>query len=110
MKLGSGMTSSYKMICQKVIYESEFTYLDIDLFNLGYSKKFISPNVRVAYKYQYYFKRKYNYPFFKDIKSYFNLYFKSFKFKRNKFMSDYKSKKIEFNSMVQNWYFEKKKF
>ena len=95
--------------CQKVKYESECTYLHIDLFNLGYSKKFINPDVRVTYKYQHYFKRKYYYPFLKDIKSYFNLYFKSFKFKRNKFMSDYKSKKIKFNSMVQNWYFENKK-
>jgi hypothetical protein len=95
--------------CQKVKYESECTYLHIDLFNLGYSKKFINPDVRVTYKYQYYFRRKYYYPFFQDIKSYFRLYFKSFKFKRNKFMSDYKSKKIEFNSMVKKWYFENKK-
>ena len=95
--------------CQKVKYESECTYFHIDLFNLGYSRKFINPDVRVTYKYQYYFKRKYYYPFFKDIKSYFSLYFKSFKFKRNKFMSDYKSKIIRFNSMVQNWYFENKK-
>jgi len=95
--------------CQKVKYESECTYFHIDLFNLGYSRKFINPDVRVAYKYQYYFKRKYYYPFFKDIKSYFSLYFKSFKFKRNKFMSNYKRKKIKFNSMVQNWYFENKK-
>jgi len=93
--------------CLKTNYESECTYLHIDLFNLGYSKKFVNPDVKVSYEYKYYFKRKYH-TFFKDIKSYFSLYLKSFKFKRNKFMSDYKSKKIEFNSMVQNWYFENK--
>ena len=90
-------------------YESECTYLHIDLFSLGYTKKFINPEVRVTYKYKYYFKRKYYYPFFQDIKSYFILYFKSFQFKRNKFMSDYKSKKVKFNLMVQNWYNENKK-
>ena len=95
--------------CQRVKYESECTYLHIDLFNLGYTKKFVNPEVRVTYEYQYYLKRKYYYPFFRDIKSYFILYFKSFQIKRNKFMSDYKSKKVVFNSMVQNWYFENKK-
>ena len=95
--------------CRSVRYESECTYLHIDLFNLGYTKKFINPEVRVTYHFIYYFKRKYYYPFFKDIKNYFYLYFKSFQFKRNKFMSDYKSKKIKFNSMVENWYFENKK-
>jgi hypothetical protein len=93
----------------KYEYESECTYLHIDLFSLGYTKKFINPDVRVTYKYRYYFKRKYYYPFLKDIKSYFRLYFKSFHFKRNKFMSDYKSKKIIFNLMVQNWYMENKR-
>ena len=93
----------------KVKFESECTYLHIDLFNLGYSRKFINPEVRVTYRFHYYLKRKYYYPFFRDIKSYFILYFKSFQIKRNKFMSDYKSKKIIFNSMVQNWYFENKK-
>ena len=36
-------------------YESECTYLHIDLFNLGYTKKFINPEVRVTYHYIYYF-------------------------------------------------------
>ena len=95
--------------CQDYDYESECTYFHIDLFSLGYTKKFINPDVRVSYEYNYYFKRKYYYPFLRDIKSYFSLYFKSFLFKRNKFMSDYKSKKIKFSSMVENWYFENKK-
>ena len=95
--------------CMNVNYESECTYLHIDLFSLGYTKKFINPEVRVTYEYRYYYKRKYYYPFFKDLKSYFKLYFKSFQFKRNKFMSDYKRKQIKFNSMVEFWYFENKK-
>ena len=94
--------------CLKLNYESECTYLHIDLFNLGYSKKFINPNVRVTYKYKYYNKRKYLFPTSKDIKSYFSLYFKSFKLKRNKFMSNYKDKNIKFNKMVENWYLENK--
>jgi len=95
--------------CLNLDYESECTYLHIDLFDLGYTKKFINPEVRVTYQYKNYFKRKYYYPFFHDIKGYFNLYFKSFHFKRNKFMSDYKSQIIRFNSMVKNWYFENRK-
>ena len=89
-------------------YESECTYLHIDLFKLGYTKKFINPNVRVTYKYKYYNKRKYFYPSFKDIKSYFRLYLKSFKVKRNKFMSNYKDKNIKFNKIVKRWYMENK--
>jgi hypothetical protein len=94
---------------QKANYESECTYFHVDLFNLGYTKKLINPDVRVTYKYKYYFKRKYYYPFYKDIKSYFKLYYNSFKIKRNKYMSNYKDKEIKFNSMVENWYNEKKK-
>ena len=92
---------------QKVDYESECTYFHIDLFNLGYTKKLINPDVRVTYEYNYYFKRKYHYPFFNDIISYFKLYFNSFTIKRNKYMSNYKDKKIKFNSMVENWYRER---
>ena len=93
---------------QKVNYESECTYFHIDLFTLGYTKKFINPNVRVTYEYKYYLKRKYYYPFFEDIYSYFKLYFQSFKEKRNKFMSNFKDKEIKFNSLVNNWYLDNK--
>ena len=92
---------------QKVDYESECTYFHIDLFNLGYTKKLINPDVRVTYEYKYYFKRKYHYLSFNDIISYFKLYFNSLTIKRNKYMSNYKDKKIKFNSMVQNWYRER---
>ncbi len=93
---------------QKVDYESECTYFHIDLFSLGYTKKFINPDVRVTYEYKYYLKRKYYYPFLIEILSYFKLYFQSFKEKRNKFMSNYKDKNIKFSSLVENWYLENK--
>ena len=94
---------------QKVDYESECTYFHIDLFNLGYTKKLINPDVRVTYEHNYYLKRKYYYPFYNDIMHYFKLYYKSFAIKRNKYMSNYKDKEIKFNSMVENWYIERKK-
>ena len=93
----------------RVDYESECTYFHIDLFTLGYTKKLINPDVRVAYEFKYYYKRKYFYPSFEEIKSYFYLYFQSFKLKRNKLMSNYKLKKIKFNKMVENWYLENKR-
>ena len=89
-------------------YESECTYFHIDLFSLGYTKKFINPDVRVTYEYKYYLKRKYFYPAFNEIKSYFALYIQSFKVKRNKFMSNYKDKEIKLNTMLENWYLENK--
>ena len=56
-------TIKYKINnCQNFDYESECTYLHIDLFNLGYTKKLINPNVRVTYEYKYYHKRKYFFP------------------------------------------------
>ncbi len=92
---------------QNADYESECTYFHIDLFNLGYTKKFINPDVRVTYQINYYRKRKYYYPSINDIISYFKLYFYSYKIKRNKYMSNYENKNIKFNSMVENWYKEK---
>ena len=92
----------------RTFYESECTYFHIDLFSFGYNKKFINPDVRVTYEYKYYLKRKYFYPSFVEIKSYFTLYIQSFKEKRNKFMSNYKDKEVRFNKMVQNWYSENK--
>ena len=102
-------TLNYKINnCLDLNYESECTYLHIDLFNLGYTKKYINPNVRVTYKYKYYNKKKYFLPSLKDILSYFKLYFYSFITKRNKYMSNYIDKKIKFNKMVQKWYNETK--
>ena len=94
--------------CLKVDYESECTYFHIDLFNLGYTKKFVNPDVRVTYEYKYYLKKRYYYPSLKDFISYLSLYLESFKLKRNKFMSNYKDKNIKYNSMTKNWYLENK--
>ena len=89
-------------------YDSECTYFHIDLFSLGYTKKFINPDVRFAYKFEDYYKRKYFYPSSMEIQSYIELYSESFKEKRNKFMSDYKTKDIKFNKNVYNWYIDNK--
>ena len=94
----------------KADHESECIYFHIDLFNLGYTKKLINPDARVTYNYNDYLKRKYYYPFYNDIISYFKSHHQSFKIKRNKYMSNYKDKEIKFNSMVENWYNENKKY
>ena len=90
-------------------YESECTYFHIDLFSLGYTKKFINPEVRVAYLYNYYRTKKRAYPNFFDIFSYFKNYLLGLKIKRNKYMSNYKDKKIEISSTLENWYLYNKK-
>lgn len=89
-------------------YDSECTYFHIDLFSLGFTKKFINPDVRFAYKFEDYYKRKYFYPSKIEIDSYFELYAQSFNEPRNKYMSDYKSKDIKVNKMVYNWYLNNK--
>ena len=93
----------------KDYYESECTYFNIDLFTLGYTKKFINPDVRVTYKHQYFFQSKYFIPSLFHIFGYFQLYFIGLTKKRNKYMSDYKSNKIKLNSILYNWYLENKK-
>ena len=92
----------------KDYYESECTFFNIDLFSLGYTKKFINPDVRVTYKQQYYFESKYYIPSLKHIIGYFVLYFVGLSKKRNKFMSNYKNDTIEINSILYNWYLENK--
>ena len=93
----------------KDYYESECTFFNIDLFSLGFTKKFINPDVRVTYKHQYYFQSKYFIPSLRHIIGYFILYFIGMSKKRNKFMSNYKSNKIKLSSIVFNWYLENKK-
>ena len=90
-------------------YESECTYFHIDLFSLGYTKKFINPEVRVAYSSGYYYTKKFHYPSSIEINSYIDLYSKSFSEKRNKLMSNYKDNNIKLNSMLENWYLENKR-
>ena len=92
----------------KDYYESECTFFNIDLFSLGYNKKFINPDVRVAYKYHYLMRAKYYIPSFKHVANYFWTYFVSLTKKRNKLMSNYDERNITLNNMLRNWYFENK--
>jgi len=93
----------------KDYYESECTFFNIDLFSLGYTKKFINPDVRVTYKHQYFFESKYYIPSLKHIFGYFVLYFVGLTRKRNKYMSNYKTDQIKINSILYNWYLQYKK-
>ena len=88
----------------KIYYESECTYFNIDLFSLGYTKKFINPDVRVSYEYKYLRKSRYYTPTFKHFLNYFWIYFVSLFKKRNKYMSNYEDKKIKLNTKLENWY------
>ena len=94
----------------KNYYESECTYFNIDLFSLGYTKKFINPDVRVVYRSEDYFKAKYYIPSILHIAYSFILYFMGFFRKRNKLMSDYDNKEIKLNDILQKWYFENKNY
>ena len=93
----------------KDYYESECTFFNIDLFSMGYTKKFINPDVRVTYKHQYYFESKYYIPSWKHILGYLILYFVGMSKKKNKYMSYYKNDTIKLNYIVNNWYIENKK-
>ena len=92
----------------KTYYESECTYFNIDLYSSGYTRKFINPEVRVSYEYEYLLKAKYHVPSLKHIVNYFWLYFVSLYIKRNKFMSNYVDKNIILNSKLESWYLENK--
>ena len=85
-------------------YESECTYFNIDLFSLGYTRKFINPDVRVAYEYKYYYLQKMYYPNKKEHNMYKEMYKESKLMKRNKDMSNYKDKNITLKGDLLNWY------
>ena len=89
-------------------FDSECTYFHIDLFSLGYTKKFINPNVRVTYKNEGFFEAKYLIPTIKHIYNYFKLYFINFLKKRNKYMSNYINNEIKLELLLKNWYLENK--
>ena len=91
-------------IHSKATYESECTYFNIDIEMLGFKKRFINPNVRVAYNYGFYYYYKYILPNTLELLFYFVNYFKSIWKKRNKYMSDLKSSNIPFPTLVDNWY------
>ena len=90
----------------KNYFESECTYFNIDLFSLGFDKKFINPDVRVAYRHEDYFNGRYNIPSLMHVIYSFILYFMGFCRKRNKLMSDYLNKNIKLNSNLKKWYLE----
>lgn len=94
----------------KNYYESECTYFNIDLFSLGYTKKFINPDVRVVYRSEDYFNAKYYIPSILHIAYSFILYFMGFFRKRNKLMSDYYNKEIKLNDILKKWYLENKDY
>ena len=107
-KLNNTLPKAFLNNPAKNYYESECTYLNIDFFNLGYTKKFINPDVRTSYYNEYFFKAKYFIPSFKHIGNYFWAYFLALIRNRNKYMSDYKDTNIKLNSVMKNWYFENK--
>ena len=90
----------------RTYYESECTYFNIDLHSLGFTKRFINPDVRVSYDYKYLFRAKYFIPSIEDIVNYFWFYFKCFTIRRTKIMSNYIEKNIKLNSDLHNWYLE----
>ena len=94
---------------QQFSYESECTYFHIDLYELGFTKKFINPEVRFAYIYRHYRKKKKAYPNFTMLFNYIINYFLSFTENRNKYMSNYKDKDIKLSSNLENWYIYNKK-
>ena len=91
-----------------IYFESECTYFHIDLHSLGYTKKFINPDVRVSYEYKYLFNARYHIPSFRHITYSFWLYMKYFFKKRNKYMSNYVGKNIKLESNLKKWYLENK--
>ena len=89
---------------QQYNYESECTYFHIDLHSLGYTKKFINPEVRVAYEYKYYYLQKMYYPNEKEHNMYKQMYEESKLMKRNKDMSNYKDRNLTLKGNLYKWY------
>lgn len=89
-------------------FDSECTYFHIDLFSLGYSKKFINPDVRVTYKNNGFFEAKYLVPSIKHIHNYFKIYFLYFLKRRNTYMSNYHDRTIKLKKILKDWFSENK--
>ena len=95
---------------QRYPYESECTYLHIDMETMGYTKRLINPDVKVAYKYNVYYLQKYFFHWTFNIFNYFYFYFYRFTEPRNKYMSNLKDKSVRlgFGSKLERWYNIKK--
>lgn len=85
-------------------YESECTLFHVDLQSLGFNKRFINPDVRVAYNYIYYYLSKYLFPNTFEVLFYFINYIKSFIEKRNKLMSNLKEKTVMLSQRLYGLY------
>lgn len=83
--------------------ESECTYINIDLQSLGYTKRLMNPDVKVAYVYKYYYITKYLGELY-HFAMYFCLYFSKFTEKRNKNMSNLKDKFVKLAERLEIWY------
>ena len=100
-------SSPYKINSYKehdVPYQSECTYFHIDLQSLGFNKRLINSDVRVAYNYGYYYYSKYILPNTFELMYYFIYYFRCFFEKRNKYMSNLSSKEVKLSNSLSNWY------
>ena len=83
--------------------ESECTYFNIDLQTLGYTKRFVNPDVKVAYEYKYYYLQKYFAELFHFV-FYFYQYLWKFTEKRNKNMSNMRDKYVKLEKKLDLWY------
>ena len=83
--------------------ESECTYINIDLQSLGYTKRFVNPDVKVAYVYKYYYITKYFGELY-HFAQYFYQYFWKFTEKRNKNMSNLRDKFVKLEKRIELWY------
>ena len=94
----------YNINCyQKGSIESECTYINIDLQTLGYTKRLLNPDVKVAYEYKYYYITKYFGELYHFIQ-YFYQYFWKFTEKRNKNMSNLRDKFVKLEKNLELWY------
>ena len=70
---------------------------------MGYTKRFVNTDVKVAYEYKYYYITKY----FRELyhfAHYFYQYFQKFKEKRNKNMSNMRDKFVKLENRLELWY------
>ena len=83
--------------------ESECTYINIDLQTLGYTKRFVNTDVKVAYEYKYYYITKYLGELY-HFAHFFYQYFWKFTEKRNKNMSNMRDKYVKLEKKLDLWY------
>jgi len=90
----------------KMDYESECTYLNIDMETLGYTMRLVNPDVKIGYKYHSYYLNKYVFEWTMNIGYYFYTYFLGFTEKRNKHMSNLTDRNIElgYSEKLVKWY------